>query len=422
MKKTVSILLVMILLMMTAAAVAGAQTVNGSDPIFVDEAIAQAEASSGAAIPTNRVYFKMPAVDNWYSAYGVYDGLYYPDVFWWNGSVTPQSYPGYRANVDDYHQGIYYADVPGDVTNVIFNNGCTAEQAEQDYNLLNQSAHLNLEGAWADDYDTLPEGSPNEDNMDGCIFVYNPDAATPTSVLTYPIYYFDPYIYYGNGCYGSYATTSENFISIEDNCLNPDHFNQSGSHIGGSRIKAPTYYQTLLEAYLKKRYIGAMLLSYKELFYHKDKNGETDWVLLYADSNIESPAFYNNIIGNRVIMRSGYGAPFSSGYGIYDVKNDQFMDAASAENYGISGFGRSFDQNGGGRLLGDLDRDEELTVIDVTVIQRCQVKLRDYPSDDEIVPLGGLWMQPAKYYSDFDRDGERDITDATALQRYLVNA
>ena len=421
MKKAVCMILVTFLLIWTVTATAGAEEVNQTSLKSTEEAIAEAEAASGTSIPASRVYFKMPAVDNWYSKYGVYDGLYYPDIYWWNGSVIPASYPGYRTSIDNYDQGIYYAEIPNDVTNVIFNNGCTVEQAEQDYNLLNQSADCNVEGALAGDYETLPEGSPNEDNMDGCIFVYNPDAATPTSVLTYPMYYFDPYIYYGNGCYGSYATTSENFTSVEDNCLNPDHFDENGNHIGGGHIKTPSYYQARFESYFKERYSNATLLSYKELYDHQDKNGETDWVLIYAASNTESPLFLNTIIGNRVIMRRSYGTPFNANYGLYDVKNDTFVDANSSAAKSYDGFERTFDEIGSGRLLGDLDGDNELSIIDATLIQRCQVKLRDYPADDEIIPRDGLWMYSAKYYSDFDRNGERDITDATKIQRYLVN-
>lgn len=420
MKKAVSILFVTILMLLSVMPVFSAEEIAQTQKT-TKEAIAEAESASGTSIPASRVYFKMPAVDNWYSNYGVYDGKYYPDVYWWNGSVMPASYPGYRTSIDNYDQGVYYAEVPTDVDNVIFNNGCTTEQAESDHQLLNQSANLNVEGAYPDDYDTLPEGSPNEDNMDGCIFVYNPDAATPTSVLSYPIYYFDPYIYYGNGCYGSYATTSENFISVEENCLNPDHFDEQGNHIGGDHIKAPSYYRNQFEAYLDSHWDDAELLSYKEMYYHKDTNDETDWVLFYASTNMEAPAFLNTIIGNRVIMRSSYGVPFSSGYGVYDVKQDTFMDAASASNNGYDGFDRIFDKIGGGRLIGDLDGDNKLSVIDATLIQRSLVKLSDYPADDEIVPLGGLWMYSVKYYSDFDRDGERDITDATKLQRYLAN-
>ena len=178
-------------------------------------------------------------------------------------------------------------------------------------------------------------------------------------------------------------------------------------------------YQTQFEAFLEND--GAPeFWSYKELYYHKDINGETDWVLVKADSNVVKPAFYNAVIGNRVIMRRSYGTPFSSGYGVYDVKADQFMNAGSAQLYGCDGFVSVFDQYGGGRLLGDIDRDDDLSIIDATMMQRCIASLREYPDDDEIIPEGGLWTHSAKYYSDFDRDGERSILDATCVQRYLA--
>ena len=179
-------------------------------------------------------------------------------------------------------------------------------------------------------------------------------------------------------------------------------------------------YQTQFESYLNTFSSVPESWSYSELYYHKDKNGENDWVLVKADSNIEQPAYYNAIIANRVIMRSSYGVPFSSGYGVYDVKADRFMNASSAERSGYDGFTNAFDRFGGGRLLGDIDRDNDLSVIDAAFLQRCEVKQSDYPADDAIIPEDGLWMYSAKYYSDFNRDGERGILDVTCLQRHLA--
>lgn len=103
-----------------------------------------------------------------------------------------------------------------------------------------QTKEVNIEEAYAGDYDTLPEGSPNQDNMDGCIFIVDPDPETTTSqYIPNRPYSGNWYVYYGDGCYGSYATTSKSFISYEANCLNPDHFDDNGNHIGGNHIKAP---------------------------------------------------------------------------------------------------------------------------------------------------------------------------------------
>lgn len=181
-------------------------------------------------------------------------------------------------------------------------------------------------------------------------------------------------------------------------------------------------YRSKFEDYCDQHFNDVEVLRYKELYRHKDKNGETDWVLINGSTNMEYPAPLNTIIGNRVILLGSCGVPFDSGYGVYDVKNDTFVDASKAARGGYDGFVKVFDELGGGRLLGDLDGDNRLTIIDATVIQRCLVGVRDYPTDDEIRVDDGLWSYSAKYYSDFDRDGTRSILDVTKLQRYLVNS
>ena len=110
------------------------------------------------------------------------------------------------------------------------------------------------------------------------------------------------------------------------------------------------------------------------------------------------------------------GAPFDSGYGIYDVKQDRFipLNGKTVEDY--DGLKEAFDEIGEGRLLGDIDGDNTITVLDATMMQRCAAKITAYPEDDEMVsPIGSI-----RHYSDFNHDGNRDVLDATAIQRYLV--
>lgn len=237
--------LILVIFMMTSCAitVVGAQDMNYQPQCSVEEAIAQAGSTAGESIATNRIYFQMPRLDSWYSEYGVYHNRYHAGIFWWSGSVQPQSYPGYRVCVDHYDQGVYYADVPADVINVIWNNGFFAEKSENAdvFDQHCQTKEVNIEEAYAGDYDTLPEGSPNQDNMDRCIFIVDldPEITTSQYIPNRP-HPGSWYVYYGDGCYGSYATTSESFISYDANCLNPDHFDENGNHIGGDHIKAPT--------------------------------------------------------------------------------------------------------------------------------------------------------------------------------------
>ena len=561
MKKAVSIILAAVLLMPAVTATVNAEIVNKEPMTFVAEAIAEAEAAAGEAIATNRIFFKMPQTDSWYSDYGVYQGKYYAGIYWWGDVAAPASYPGYRMCIDDYEQGVYYADVPDGVAQVIWNNGFYAskELSPQKFEEHCQTTDLNIEGAWEGDYDTIPEGSPDPDSFDGCIFVINPEPVVVSVYMPHMPYAFDPYIYYGNGCYGSYATTSENFVSVEENCLNPDHFDEQGNHIGGAHIKAPEapanppadtalngyyfvnssqpdvirsenklyssdvvgeYYRSrmidsssrfrivqyidgkaisdceqfpaqgwynengeidntgaekeyiiyfhpdgsggdaYLDGYLKavaqeelptewgwetpaepttppaprhgrlyqvrfeQEYVDPdlSLMYYRELYYHHDKTGEADWTLVRCELNMVGPAYYQAIIGNRVILHDHYAYPFSSGYAVYDVKEDGFVDADGSLDARYEGFAKAFDEKvTEGRLLGDLDRDNEISIIDVTILQRCEAQMHEYPADDEIAYLKERNAGMPKYYSDFDRDGERTIIDATRIQRYLVN-
>ena len=191
------------------------------------------------------------------------------------------------------------------------------------------------------------------------------------------------------------------------------------------------YIAERIDPYLTER------IYYDELYYHTGSNGETDWALLRAGTCTEAPWIFTTVICHRVIKMNGWDSPFSTGFGLYDAKNDTFIDVNN-ENMNSKafkptdypGYVKAFDQyasytagyqDGFNRLLGDLDNDGEIAVIDVTLIQRCEAKLRDYPADDEMVYLDSSAKPNPGYFSDFNRDGERDILDATAIQRYLVN-
>ena len=172
-----------------------------------------------------------------------------------------------------------------------------------------------------------------------------------------------------------------------------------------------------LYEYEEDPYMG--LVYYKELYYHRDENSEIDWALINCFSGMELPVEYTNVVGNRVLSPGNEYMPFEVCYGIYDVKNDKFVDATSKAAYQYDGFVRAFDEVvGQGRPLGDIDNDDELTVVDVTMIQRCEAQMMEYPATDEFMITYDY--NTIHYYSDFNRDGERDIIDATCIQRYLV--
>lgn len=164
------------------------------------------------------------------------------------------------------------------------------------------------------------------------------------------------------------------------------------------------------------------VLDYDELYYHYTDDGELDWVLLNAHGGFPDPWYGMGIIGNRVIV-SGTFPVFTFGMGLYDVKKDTFYDLYNMKDYDqFEGLAEAIDGYGKGKLLGDLDGDDEISIIDVTILQRCEAKIREYPESDWIVASDQVddVFKPIHYYSDFNRDGERDILDATCIQRYLV--
>lgn len=551
MKKAVSIFLCTVLIALSLTTAIHAQIINREGLISTEEALTAA----GGNIPVNRVYLKVPANDAWHSSYSIYQGKYWPSVYWWESIYAPLEYPGCRMSIDNYAQGIYYAVIPDGTPTAIFGNGFGALEAEREtekYRALTNTDNINIEGADEGDYDTLPEGSPTEWNFDGCIYVIDPESAYENEYTGRTTWRGSWYIYYGDGCYGSYAETSDSFTGIEDNCLNPDHFDGDGNHIGGAHIKpyvapddtpdtAPAstvlngyylvssnepqtvrsenklypsadgeyrkylsinknyqfrivYYQdgvalddskwypeqgyynengdlidtwsaeymlyfrpeadgdsSYIDGCLKlikqeetptevctepvipdapyhykarfgQEYAGQYKENewyYKELYYHRDENGETDWALVYAMLPTSSPIELVTIVGNRVLSPGTQYEPFDAGYGIYDVKEDKFIDAGSLSAKNCPDFVRVFDKIvTEGRLIGDLDQDNAITVFDATLLQRCDVGLRDYPEDD-VFYVTYEWGSP-RYYSDFDRDGDRTIIDATLIQRYLV--
>ena len=73
-------------------------------------------------------------------------------------------------------------------------------------------------------------------------------------------------------------------------------------------------------------------------------------------------------------------------------------------------------------LLGDVDKDGEISVIDAIQIQKYAAGKTDLQDDDLFLEYSYRVYGPnVKYRSDFNRDGERDIIDATAIQRFAVS-
>ena len=163
---------------------------------------------------------------------------------------------------------------------------------------------------------------------------------------------------------------------------------------------------------------NANIIKYDELYYHYDDNDEIDWALVYGYTNAEAPMLLYRIVGNRLISAPTCSVPFDARMGVYDVADGKFYDVTDDLLTRYDGLADVYLEMGAGRLIGDIDGDDELTIIDATVIQRCEASIMDYPADDEVKYT---YSDEPRYYSDFNRDGERDILDATCIQRYLAD-
>ena len=169
----------------------------------------------------------------------------------------------------------------------------------------------------------------------------------------------------------------------------------------------------------KVKEIYPFLYNYSEVYYHSGNNGEVDWVLITGEEGAVFPEPLYQVVGNRVIIQEQQIAPFGFGMAVYSVAQNKVSPIYDGMLSEYDGLEEAFNEYGCGRLIGDLDDDNEISVIDVTFLQRCDIHIREYPAGDLIQPYGEV-DGALKYYSDFNRDGERDIMDVTCIQRYLV--
>ena len=155
------------------------------------------------------------------------------------------------------------------------------------------------------------------------------------------------------------------------------------------------------------------LLFYHEYYYHKDANGDIDWVWIIAGANpVEEYLDKHAIILNDKVLGCGYYSYrfFYNGYGIYDVKEDKFVSIESVDFSEYDGMEEYIDKNIGSRI-GDTDGDKTLSVLDATLIQMANAQLCEFGDD---------YREGYGYLSDMDRDGERTVLDATAIQMKLA--
>ena len=140
-----------------------------------------------------RYFFYMP--EQWKNDYTEVAGIY-----WWEGTDACTSWPGYEAYPADV-DGVYYYDVPMDVTTIIWNNfldGGTDKTLDI-YTAAVQTVNIGCEYYDAGESDNYPEGT---DDFDGMIYVTDTKKIDVNPFSGKQTFGGEWAYYYGNGEYG----------------------------------------------------------------------------------------------------------------------------------------------------------------------------------------------------------------------------
>ena len=171
---------------------------------------------------------------------------------------------------------------------------------------------------------------------------------------------------------------------------------------------------------------------YDEFHYYIDDNStEPDWSLIVCQVMPEPwEVKYGALVGDRVLWtRAGSGlSMIRTGFTVYIPGTDTFIDLDNSTVYDIiaqcPNFVEEIEGNEFGQLLGDVDDDSSLDILDATYIQRLLAGYEDYTQtkSKQICTEIKVWSGSYGYFeiSDFDRDGDTSILDATAIQRRLA--
>ena len=193
------------------------EAVNIKDATVIQKYVAGISVKEAVGYPfdadpeTYRYYFYMPY--NWLNESTATTGNT-AGIYWWDGTNSHTSWPGSPAKKSDI-EGVYYYDVPKDVTTIIWNNfvdgGADSEQPE--YYKARQTRNIPTEYYDPMESEFYPEGTKN---FDGMIYVID---SSLNPVSDYGQKYTasgEWFYYYGNGEYGTAPVKGESKVLTGD--------------------------------------------------------------------------------------------------------------------------------------------------------------------------------------------------------------
>ena len=152
----------------------------------------------------NRYFFYLPK--SWENEFTQTAGIY-----WWEGTGAHDSWPGVEANKADA-EGLYYYDVPKDVTSVFWNNFLDGGRNFDSpiYEAAQTSGNVCTEYYEAGESPLYPDGLESFNNM---VYVINFDECNCNDFVYPHTFGGDWYFYYGNGEYGTTPEKGEVFYT-----------------------------------------------------------------------------------------------------------------------------------------------------------------------------------------------------------------
>ena len=188
---------------------------------------------------------------------------------------------------------------------------------------------------------------------------------------------------------------------------------------------------------------------YEEIYIHYsvETSEEPAWVMIYAMCEDDmSTKSYGVVAGNRIILTDSFDTYSLSRVYVYIPALDEllYVDNTQIEEVIVKcpGFLEALEKQDIGQLIGDINDNSEIDIVDATLIQRYLAGYDDtvesrysfssrfrvsgkFSNKDRVGTSYAVNGQHVKvweydYISDFDRDGERTILDATAIQLKLA--
>ena len=177
---------------------------------------------------------------------------------------------------------------------------------------------------------------------------------------------------------------------------------------------------------------------YVEIYYHYsvENNENPDWSLIYAMTDDAMDwNYYGVVVGERIIRTESLDRLAHSRYYVYVTELDKVIPL---DNSGLDEilkhcpeFTETLDELNYGQLIGDINDDYKINIIDATYIQRIlaghidMINVRKYPRLNRESEYANIRITVGKgnkyeYIADFNRDLQVTILDATAIQRKLA--